>query len=217
LTSLGTYSRGEERAHFLSHAVGVVLSLVGLSWMLHTSLGLGDLWRIGASLVYGLSLITLFSASTIYHYYHESPHRPLYKLIDHCAIYLLIAGTYTPFLLVAMRDRVGWWMFVAIWILAMTGIIKKIWVRHRYPRLSLLTYLTMGWLCLFEGPALVESVGAEGVAWLVAGGLAYTIGTVFYVRKRMIFHHAIWHMFVLVGAVCHFLAVAVYVLPATSG
>lgn len=217
MTTLGTYSKAEERTHSVTHASGVVLSIVGLSWMLYISISLGDPWRIGASLVYGFSLIALFSASTIYHYFHESPNRQLYKLLDHCAIYLLIAGTYTPFLLIALRDRVGWWLFAAIWTLATAGIIKKIWVRHRYPKLSLLSYLTMGWLGLLAGPALVESVSVAGMAWLTAGGLAYTVGTVFYMRKRMLYHHAIWHMFVLVGAGCHFLAVAVYVLPATAG
>ena len=217
MTQFGTYSRAEERAHSVTHASGVVLSIVGLSWMLYTSLSLGDPWRIGASLVYGFSLIALFSASTVYHYFHESPNRQLYKLLDHCAIYLLIAGTYTPFLLITLRDRVGWWLFVLIWALAMAGMINKIWVRHRYPKLSLLSYLTMGWLCLLAGPALVESVSVVGIAWLAAGGLAYTVGTVFYMRKRMRYHHAIWHMFVLVGAGCHFLAIAVYVLPETAG
>lgn len=215
MTSLGTYTPKEERAHVAIHAAGAALSVAGLSWMLHISLGLSDPWRIVASIVYGLSLIALFSASTVYHYFHESPNRPLYKLLDHCAIYLLIAGTYTPFLLVAMRDSVGWWLFAAIWALATAGIIKKIWVRHRYPRFSLLSYLAMGWLCLLEGPALIESISPEGIAWLAAGGLAYTVGTVFYMRKDMLYHHAIWHGFVVVGAVCHFLAVIEYVLPAT--
>jgi len=217
MTSLGTYSTAEEHAHVLTHASGVVLSIVGLSWMLYISLDLGDPWRIVASLVYGFSLIALFSASTIYHYFHQSPNRPLYKLLDHCAIYLLIAGTYTPFLLIAVRESVGWWMFAAIWTLASAGIIKKVWIRHRFPRFSLLSYLVMGWLCLLVGPALLESISTEGVAWLAAGGFAYTIGTIFYMRKRMLYHHAIWHVFVLVGAACHFLAVAVYVLPSTPG
>ena len=215
MTLLDTYSPAEERAHVLTHATGVVLSIAGLSWMLYASLGLGDPWRIVASIVYGLSLIALFSASTVYHFFHQSPNRQLYKLLDHCAIYLLIAGTYTPFLLIAMRDSVGWWLFAAIWTLATAGIIKKIWIRHRYPRFSLLSYLAMGWLCLVEGPALVESISINGVVWLAAGGLAYTVGTIFYMRKRMLYHHAIWHMFVVVGAGCHFLVVAVYVLPAT--
>lgn len=215
--SLGAYSRAEEHLHVLTHAGGAVLSIAGLSWMLYASLSLGDPWRITASAVYGLSLVALFTASTAYHYFHESPNRQLYKLLDHCAIYLLIAGTYTPFLLIAMRDSVGWWLFAVIWTLATAGIIKKLWLRHRYPRFSLLSYLAMGWLCLIAGPELVESISSEGLAWLAAGGLAYTLGTVFYVRKGMLYHHAIWHMFVLVGAICHFMAIAGYVLPATAG
>jgi len=116
-----------------------------------------------------------------------------------------------------MRDSIGWWLFAAIWTLATAGIIKKIWIRYRYPRFSLLSYLAMGWLCLLAIPALVESISTEGLIWLTAGGLAYTFGTIFYMRKKMLYHHAIWHVFVLVGAICHFLAVAVYVLPATAG
>lgn len=211
-----SYSPAEERAHVLTHVAGALLSIVGLSWMLHTTLGLGDPWRVTASVVYGLSLNAMFVASTMYHYFHQSPNREIYKLLDHCAIYLLIAGTYTPFLLIAMRESVGWWLFAAIWTLATAGIVKKIWLRHRYPRLSLLSYLAMGWLCLLAAPALLVSISTEGVALLTAGGLAYTVGTAFYVRKKMLYHHAIWHTFVLIGAVCHFFVVAVYVLPAMS-
>ena len=213
----GVYSPTEERIHALTHAAGVVMGIVGLSWMLYTSLRLDDAWRIAASIVYGISLILLFAASTIYHYFYESPHRPFLKLLDHCAIYLLIAGTYTPFLLVAMRSSAGWWLFAAIWTLATAGIIKKIWVRHRYPRFSLITYLGMGWLCLLAGPQLLASISANGMAWLAAGGIAYTVGTVFYMRKSMVYHHAIWHVFVLIGAACHLMAVAVYVIPAEIG
>ena len=217
MTSPGTYSPAEERVHVLTHAAGIILSIAGLSWMLYTSIGLDDPWRIVASVVYGISLIALFSASTIYHYLYDSPRRHLYKLLDHCAIYLLIAGTYTPFILISMRSSVGWWLFAAIWTLATAGIIKKIWIRHRYPRFSLFSYLAMGWLCLLVGPELVKSISKEGVAWLAAGGLAYSAGTVFYMRKKLLYHHAIWHVFVLIGAGCHVLAVAVYVLPASAG
>ncbi|MDH4071728.1 MAG: hemolysin III family protein [Gammaproteobacteria bacterium] len=217
MITTGSYSPAEERAHVLTHAVGLVLSIAGLTWMLYTSLRLDDPWRIVASVVYGSSLISLFGASTVYHYLYDSLHRPFYKLLDHCAIYLLIAGTYTPFILISMRNSAGWWLFTAIWTLATAGIIKKIWIRHRYPRFSLISYLAMGWLCLLAGPQLMESISNEGVLWLAAGGLAYTFGTVFYMRKQMLYHHAIWHVFVLVGAACHFLAIAVYVLPVTKG
>jgi hemolysin III len=213
----GVYSPAEERLHALTHAAGVVMGIVGLSWMLYTSLSMDDGWRIAASIVYGVSLILLFAASTVYHYFYESPHRPFLKLLDHCAIYLLIAGTYTPFLLVAMRSSAGWWLFAAIWILATAGIIKKIWVRHRFPRFSLVTYLVMGWLCLLAGPQLLASISTDGMVWLAGGGIAYTVGTVFYMRKNMVYHHAIWHVFVLIGAACHLMAVAFYVLPAQMG
>jgi hemolysin III len=207
------YSLSEELIHAISHGAGVILSIVGLSWMLSLSIGTADPWRIVASVVYGLSLISLFLASTLYHALHASPRKHLFKLFDHCAIYLLIAGTYTPFLLVAIRDNNGWWMFGAVWTLATAGILTKLWFRHRYPRLSLVSYLLMGWIIVLVIPQLFEAIGAEGMAWVVAGGLCYTVGALFYAAKRVSFNHAIWHFFVLAGGVCHFLAVIWYVLP----
>lgn len=207
------YSILEERWHAATHAAGVLLSLAGLVWMLALSMSLADPWRILASSVYGLSLIALFLASTLYHALHASPRRHIFKLLDHCAIYLLIAGTYTPFLLVAMRDSTGWWLFGTIWALATAGIITKLWFRHRFPKLSLAGYLLMGWLVVVAAPSVSDAVGSDGMRWLLAGGLCYTVGAVFYMAKRMTWHHAIWHTFVLAGGICHFIAVALYVLP----
>lgn len=207
------YSFSEELVHSISHGAGVILSIAGLSWMLYVSVGTSDPWRIIASVVYGLSLISLFLASTIYHALHASPRKHLYKLFDHCAIYLLIAGTYTPFLLVAIREDSGWWMFGVVWALATAGILTKLWFRHRYPRLSLISYLLMGWVSVLILPQLAQAIGANGMAWLIAGGLCYTVGAAFYAAKRLSFNHAIWHFFVLAGGVCHFLAVIWYVLP----
>jgi len=216
------YTLAEEIVHAVSHGAGVILSIAGLSWMLYLSIELSDPWRIVASCIYGASLISLFLTSTLYHGLHASPRRRLFKLLDHCAIYLLIAGTYTPFLLVAMRTDTGWWLFGAIWSLATAGILTKLWLRHRYPRLSLISYLLMGWLILIAAPQLADAVGASGMAWLIGGGICYTVGAVFYKAKRLSFNHAIWHFFVLAGGICHFLAVVWYVLPvrqvlATSG
>ena len=126
------YTVAEELAHAISHGAGVLLSIGGLSWMLYLSIEAADPWLIVASTVYGVSLIALFLASTLYHALHQSPHRPLFKLLDHCAIYLLIAGTYTPFLVIAMRTDTAWWMFGAIWSLATAGILTKLWFRHRF-------------------------------------------------------------------------------------
>jgi hemolysin III len=207
------YTAEEELVHAVSHGVGVMLSIAGLVWMLYLSIGTSDPWRIIASGVYGASLIGLFLASTLYHAFHASPRKHLLKLFDHCAIYLLVAGTYTPFLLVAMRTDTGWWLFGAIWSLAAAGVLTKLRFRHRYPWLSLTGYLLMGWLVVVALPQLAEAIGANGMIWLVAGGVSYTVGALFYMAKRLPFHHAIWHLFVLAGGVCHFLAVVWYVLP----
>ena len=207
------YSLAEEVLHALTHGAGVLLSVAGLTWMLFLSFAADDPWRIAASIVYGTSMIALFLASTLYHTFHASRYRETLKLLDHCAIYLLIAGTYTPFLLVAMRDSAGWWMFAGIWTLATAGIITKLWFRHRYPKLSLAGYLLMGWLVVLATPQILAAIGEDGMFWLVAGGLSYTVGAAFYMAKRMAWHHAIWHLFVLAGGICHFMAVVKYVLP----
>ena len=207
------YSLAEEIVHAVSHGIGLILSIAGLSWMLNFSIDASDPWRIVASSLYGASLISLFLTSTLYHGLHSSPNKHLFKLLDHCAIYLLIAGTSTPFLLVAMRTDIGWWLFGAMWALAAAGILTKLWHGHRYPRLSLASYLLMGWLMVLVVPQMTDAIGANGTTWLIAGGLCYSVGAVFYAAKQMYFHHVIWHLFVLAGAACHFLAVIWYVLP----
>ncbi len=211
------YSVKEEIFHSLSHAAGVVFSVFGLSWMLYVSIVAADPWRISASIVYGISMLLLFLASTVYHALHQSRHKHIYKLLDHCAIYLMIAGTYTPFLLVSMRTSTGWWLFGAIWTLAAFGIASKIWLQHRFPKAALASYLVMGWLVVLAGPQLFEAIGSKGMLWLVAGGVAYTVGAVFYAIQSIRLNHAIWHVFVLVGGICHFMAVALHVLPVTAG
>ena len=200
----------------ITHGAGVILSIAGLSWMLYLSIEAADPWRIVASTVYGVSLIALFLASTLYHAMHKSPSRHLYKVADHCAIYLLIAGTYTPFLLIAMRTETAWWLFGAIWTLATVGILAKLRFRHRYPRLSLMSYLLMGWLVIVAAPEVARAIGPDGMVWLVAGGISYTVGALFYMAKKVAYSHAIWHVFVLIGGACHFLTVVWYVLPAAS-
>jgi len=206
------YSVAEEVVHALTHGVGVLLSIAGLSWMLYLSIAAADPWRIAASAIYGATLILLFLASTVYHSMYASRHREIFKLLDHCAIYLLIAGTYTPFLLVAMRSDTGWWVFGTIWALATAGIIKKLWFRHRFPKIALASYLAMGWLAVAVAPQMAEAIGPNGMAWLIAGGISYSVGAIFYVMKRMPFNHAVWHVFVLAGGVCHFLSITLHVL-----
>jgi len=211
--AISQYSDGEEVIHALTHAAGVLLSIAGLTWMLYLSISAADPWRIVSSVIYGTTLIALFLASTIYHGLYASKHRDIFKLLDHCAIYLLIAGTYTPFLLVAMRTNTGWWLFGTIWALATAGIIKKLWFRHRFPKVALASYLVMGWLIVVAAPQMAVALGPDGIAWLIAGGLAYTIGAVFYAWEKMPFNHAVWHLLVLAGGICHFLGIVWYVLP----
>ncbi|MEJ2258707.1 MAG: hemolysin III family protein [Woeseiaceae bacterium] len=185
---LKQYTVVEEMIHAATHGVGVILSIVGLTWMLYVSISASDAWRIVA----------------------------VFKLLDHCAIYLLIAGTYTPFLLVAMRSSTGWWLFGTIWALATAGVVTKLWFRHRFPKIALASYLAMGWLIVVAAPQVAAAIGPNGMAWLVAGGISYSAGVVFYVLERMPFNHAIWHVFVLIGGICHFFGIALHVLPTTS-
>jgi hemolysin III len=207
------YSVVEEIIHAFTHGVGVLLSIAGLSWMLYVSIGADDPWRITASAIYGATLITLFLASTVYHSMYRSRHREIFKLLDHCAIYLLIAGTYTPFLLVAMRTDTGWWLFGIIWALATAGIVKKLWLRHRFPKIALASYLAMGWLCVVAAPQIAAAIGPNGMAWLFAGGVSYSVGAIFYALDRIPYNHAVWHVFVLLGGVCHFFSIIWHVLP----
>ena len=203
----------EEVVHAVTHGAGVLLSIAGLSWMLYLSIESADPWRIVASSIYGACLIALFLSSTVYHALHRSRHKRLYRVLDHCAIYLLIAGTYTPFMLVSLRSGSGWWLFGTIWALATAGVVTKLWFRDRFPRLAVASYLVMGWLVVIVAPQVADAIGPAGMTWLVAGGLSYTLGVAFYAADRIYFNHAIWHLFVLAGGVCHFLAVVWYVLP----
>ena len=210
---LQEYSVTEEVIHALTHGVGVLLSIAGLSWMLYVSIAAADPWRVVASTIYGLTLILLFLASTVYHSMYASRHRDIFKLLDHCAIYLLIAGSYTPFLLVAMRSDTGWWLFGTVWALATAGIVTKLWFRNRFPKIALASYLAMGWLIVVAAPQMAEAIGPNGMAWLIGGGLFYSVGAIFYAMKRLPYGHAVWHVFVLGGGICHFLGVVWYVLP----
>ncbi len=210
------YTLAEEIVHVITHGAGAILSIAGLSWMLYLSIAASDPWRIAASLVYGGSLVALFTASTLYHSFHSSPRRAVFELLDHCAIYLLIAGTYTPFLLVAMRTSTGWLLFGLIWTLATAGIIARLWWRNRYPRLKLASYLVMGWLVVIAAPEVARSLGSDAILLLVAGGVCYTAGVLFFVRDKR-YSHAVWHLFVLAGGLFHFLAVVLHVLPVSNG
>ena len=175
---------------------------------------LGDPWKIVSFSVFGATLALLYAASMLYHGSRRPRLRAVYKMLDHCAIFALIAGTYTPFLLVNMRGPVGWTLFGVIWGLAATGIILKLVFGNRYKLARVAIYLAMGWLVLFASGELVDSIDPLGFWLLLAGGITYTAGVIFYLADRIPYNHAIWHLFVVGGSACHFAAVYFSVLPA---
>ncbi|PJE78580.1 hypothetical protein CI610_02474 [invertebrate metagenome] len=207
------YSLAEEIANSITHGIGALLSIAALVILVTYATLQSDMWRIVSFSIYGTSLILLYLASTLYHSFPQPHIKRLLKVFDHCAIYLLIAGTYTPFLLVSIRGIMGWTLFSIIWLLAISGITLKLAFRNRYHGLSVATYVLMGWLAVFASRELAHSLSGQGLGWVVAGGITYTLGVFFYLVKRIPFNHAIWHLFVLGGSICHFFAVYWYVLP----
>jgi hemolysin III len=210
------YTVGEEIANSITHGIGVVFSLVALTLLIGASALYGDGWALGSGIVFGVSLILLYTGSTLYHAIPVPRARRVFKVLDHSAIYLLIAGSYTPFTLVTMRANGGWWMFAIVWALAIAGISTEAFWTYRPRWVSAVVYLGMGWLAVFMIGPMRASLASNGLWLLVAGGLCYTLGTAFYVYKRVPYFHMVWHLWVLAGSVCHFLAVLLYVVPVAA-
>ena len=207
------YSPIEEHLHAISHGIGAILSVVALILMWQLSVQANDNWRLFSSIVYGVSLILLYSSSTLYHSIHRIEIKRRLRQLDHAAIFILIAGTYTPFTLVNLRDNWGLPLFGLIWLVALVGVIIELATALKYKKLSLGLYLGMGWLVIIAIQPMLNHVDTGGLLLLLAGGLSYSFGVIFYTWKRLFMHHAIWHLFVLGGSVLHFLAVYYYVLP----
>lgn len=213
-TITSNYSLREEWANSVTHGIGIILSIIGLIMLLQRSLAAGaDVMTITSMSLYGGSMITLFLASTLYHSIPNPSSKRWLKTFDHCAIFLLIAGSYTPFMLVSLRTPLAVGLMIVIWALAVIGIIMKLFFVYRFKRASLITYLVMGWLSLIVIYQLAKHLDPSGLILLAAGGAIYTLGVVFYANKRIPYNHAIWHLFVLGGAACHFFAVYWYVEP----
>lgn len=211
------YSFGEEIANSITHGIGVGLSIAALS-VLVTFAGLfGDAWRVVSFSIYGTTLILLYLASTFYHSFQSPRWKRFFQVLDHSAIFLLIAGTYTPFTLVNLRGGWGWTLFGLIWGLALSGIILEVLFMNRFKFLSVAIYVGMGWLVIIAVRPLLSAVPAGGMIWLGFGGVTYTLGVVFYLWERLPFNHAIWHLFVLGGSACHFFCILFYVLPVGQG
>jgi hemolysin III len=204
-----------ELANALTHGAGAVASLVGGAVLIAGAAAYGDAWKVAASAVFAATLVLLYTASTLYHAARSPKARARLQVFDHCAIYLLIAGTYTPFTLLGLRGGWGWSLFGVAWGLAAAGVAFKLFFTGRFPRVSTAIYLGMGWMVIVAAVPMLEALSPTTIGWLVAGGLAYTGGTAFY-HNRCPYAHAVWHLFVLAGSVCHYVAVATHVLPGTS-
>lgn len=207
------YDSKEEILNIITHGIGFILSIVALVVLLVGASRYGDARHITSFAIFGASLIVLYAASTLYHYAQNPDVRHKLNILDHSAIYVLIAGTYTPFTLVVLKGWIGWTIFGVSWGLALIGIIFKVFYFGKYDKVSTIAYVLMGWVIIFAIKPLIDSFPTPGLLWLFSGGLAYTIGAILYSVKSIRFNHAIFHVFVLIGSFCHFMAVFLYVLP----
>ena len=210
---LRTYSPGEEIANSITHGVGVVFSIAGLAVLTAFASVFGTAWHVVGCSIYGTTQILLYTASTLYHSVPQPRAKAVLRVLDHGAIFLLIAGTYTPFTLVSLRGPWGWSLFGLVWGLAVLGIALQGVLIRRRAVFAVVPYVAMGWLVVVAAKPLLESVALGGLILLLAGGLAYTLGSLFYTWHRLPYHHAVWHVFVLAGSVLHFFAVLFYVIP----
>lgn len=197
----------EEWASALTHGAGLVVSIVGTTVLVVLAMMSSDVWRIVSTAIFGTTLITLYVVSTLYHAVGPGGLKARLKVLDHCAIYLLIAGSYTPFALVGLRGGLGWSLFGVIWGLAVAGVVFKLFFTGRFKLLSTATYLAMGWMAVVAAQPMVRRLDPVTLVWIVAGGIFYTTGTWFYHNDRIPFAHAIWHLFVIGGSACHVIAV----------
>jgi hemolysin III len=212
MRSSRTQTLGEEIANSATHGAGLVASVAALVLLVVWAAATGDPWRIAAASVYGATLVLLYAASTLYHALHGPRVKAVFQRLDHAAIYLLIAGTYTPFVLVTLRGGWGWSLFGVVWGLALLGVVLKSVFGVRLAVLSTVVYVVMGWLVAIAAAPLAASLPTGGVRWLVAGGVLYTAGVIFFAWERVRYSHAVWHLFVLAGSAAHFCAVAQYAL-----
>lgn len=210
------YSLGEEIANGITHGIGILLGVAGLVILVAFAALYGDAWHITACSIFGATLIMMYSASTLYHSIQNPRIKRALRVFDHVSIYFLIAGTYTPFALVNLREDWGWVLFGVIWGLAIIGSVFKLFFTGRFDLVSTAAYVLMGWAALFAIRPMIDNVEFGGMALIVAGGLAYTLGVVFYVWERLPYNHAIWHLFVLAGSIFHYFAVLFYVIPGST-
>jgi hemolysin III len=207
------YRLGDILANAITHGIGAVLAVAGVIYLIAASMR-GTAWLVASCTVFSITLVLVYVCSTLYHSLVRTRARHVFQVLDHSAIYLLIAGTYTPFTLVSLHGPLGWFIFGVEWSLAVTGVIFKSFALGRFAVASALVYLFQGWFGAFAAGILAHAIGWRGVMWLAAGGLAYTLGIVFFALDRLRYFHATWHVFVLAGSVAHYFAILFYVVPA---
>jgi len=210
-TNIQFYSPTEEKLNIWSHAFGIFLSIIALVLLIIKAVQQDNIWMMISFPIFGVSLILLYLASTLYHASKEPQKRFKLKVFDHAAIYVLIAGSYTPFTLVSLNGETGWLIFSMVWVMAFTGIILKLFFTGKFKIVSTAMYVLMGWLIIFYFQDLTASLHEKGVFYLILGGVLYTIGAILYSIKKIKFNHAIFHFFVLAGSFCHFLSIYLYV------
>ena len=207
------YTFGEELANSITHGLGVALSVAGLVILVVLSAFHGNAWHVVSCAIYGTTMILLYTASTLYHSFQNPNIKRVMRVLDHSSIYLLIAGTYTPFTLVTLHGPWGWSLFGVVWGLALAGIAFKVYFTGRFPKISTIIYVGMGWIAVIAIKPLIDILPTGGLIFLFGGGLSYTFGVIFYVWHKLPYHHAVWHLFVLGGTVLHFFAILLYVVP----
>ena len=201
------YSETEERLNVWSHGLGLLTSIIAFPFLIAKATNYANFWEVTSFVIYGLSLIVLYAASTFYHAAKNPKKRRRLNIFDHAAIYVLIAGSYTPFCLVALHSNLGWYMFIAVWVFALTGIVLKLFFTGRFDKVSTAMYLLMGWQVMFFIKPLMSALTSFSLNLLIAGGVFYTVGAILYSIKKIPYNHAIFHVFVLLGSVSHFMAI----------
>lgn len=217
MSTQAPYRLGDILANAITHGVGAILALIGSVLLIvraaHSGAAHDGAWLVTSCSIYATTLCLVYLCSTLYHSLVRTGARHVFLVLDHAAIYLLIAGTYTPFMLVSMRSRLGWTLLVFVWTLAAAGVVFKSLAVGRFPAASATVYLLMGWCVIFGVKSLLAAITWHGMVWLIAGGLAYTLGIVFFANDRLHYFHALWHLFVLAGSVAHYFAILFYVVP----
>ena len=212
--SASRYTVGEEIAHAVTHGLGAVLGIAGLVVLMVAAVQRGEgAWQVAPCAIYGAAMVLMFTTSTLYHSFPWPRVKRVFRVLDHEMIFLMIAGTYTPFVLITLRGALGWTLFGVVWGIAAVGMVFQGFFTGRFKGASTALYVLMGWVIVFAMKPLLEHMSAAGVRWLWAGGLCYTAGAVVYLFKRVRYNHAVWHLLVLAGAACHFCAILWHVLP----